>query len=1155
MADSGNAPKPSSSVKLVLLGEAAVGKSSLVLRFVNNDFQENKEPTIGAAFLTQKCNLPTRTIKFEIWDTAGQERFASLAPMYYRNAQAALVVYDLTKPTSLVKAKHWVAELQRQASPGIVIALVGNKLDLTSEPAPAGDDDGDDGDDSGDARKVSTEEAKSYAEEESLLFFETSAKTGHNVTEVFTAIANAIPETSLKSARGGAATSAATRGGDEQRYFEFGVRSPDAFVLPPAREEFMDSFGSIDGMALSISEAQAELISSLAPDDIPIKLRCAICSKLAVNAYRLPCCEQAICETCQSNLPSSCPVCEHSPLSAEDCNPNKSLRTTIRVFLRTAEKKREASRPKESKDSTPATPVETAKPSLLSEEPPTAPEVTSQPENNGPLNYNGPEVSSKDSESIHDAATRPQETNADESAAQEKEQHAEPHLDPTDGDGEDENKDREDVEDSEQQDIMEQVDEGDDQENYENDPTNNGYPNMNFSGGGDFNQMQMMMAMQNGMGNNAFGGFPMMAMPGMGMDPMTMQNMYMNGGFQGMGMNGMGGFGGFGQGSNNNWNGSQSWNFDQNNYNQSGPGMGAGDFGNFNSGFQTGYNQGNYGHQFNDYRRNNYGRGRGRGRGFYSGYGRGGGYQHSGHTNFQDGSPYQQQGQGQLQNQQQQQQSEQEDQDVAEDGRQVDEFGRDVRSQNAAEEAGEEEGNPGTADKDAISLASRENLGNEAPGDVSHVGRDPPKGPNLSGMHGRNGSGVIRSVLSTPDVPLNAPTGPKAMRQGLPNTSLHNLRARGFQVGDAGVSQSKSAVPQQGTAKERERSRSSTPQKGRTARTDLHDERDDDRVKDDERDEAAYDAQNQGDRSRSRSRATSRSRSGSRSRGHRSSHRRRRPRSTSADGHDSDDDYRRSKKHRSSKRSRHGDEDSTRAREDRYTERSRSASPDDSKRSSHRSRRDRDYDKRRDRDKDKDKHRDDDRKRSSHRSHRDRDYKSSRRRDEDRDRDRERDRDRKDRKDRHRDRDRDRDHGHDSSSRRHSPEGRSGSVDRDGEREKEFRPPLGPRGFDNKTSTSRTSRDPPNLDRRGSQTSTGGGGHKDAHTLEREARNRERLLKEAQRMAGLTGLVGVKRSREDGDEGARKGRRTGRRGETVDGGDEEERMRRLEAEREGGRWG
>lgn len=196
----------------------------------------------AAAFLTQKCNLPTRTIKFEIWDTAGQERFASLAPMYYRNAQAALVVYDLTKPTSLIKAKHWVAELQRQASPGIVIALVGNKLDLTNASAAAAaggnsedeDEEGESGgvsgggDESGDARKVSTDEAKTYAEEESLLFFETSAKTGHNVSEVFTAIANAIPETSLKSTRGPGASNAVSRGGDEQRVNLTGPRGDAA---------------------------------------------------------------------------------------------------------------------------------------------------------------------------------------------------------------------------------------------------------------------------------------------------------------------------------------------------------------------------------------------------------------------------------------------------------------------------------------------------------------------------------------------------------------------------------------------------------------------------------------------------------------------------------------------------------------------------------------------------------------------------------------------------------------------------------------------------------------------------------------------------------------------------------------------------------------
>ncbi|RMY74019.1 hypothetical protein D0862_14193, partial [Hortaea werneckii] len=257
-----SAPKPSSSVKLVLLGEAAVGKSSLVLRFVNNDFQPNKEPTIGAAFLTQKCQLPSRTIKFEIWDTAGQERFASLAPMYYRNAQSALVVYDVTKKSSLTKARHWVAELQRQASPGIVIALVGNKKDLCEDEDDESEglgnaegaqqqqqDDGEDqqqqrggsgeggeeeegqdkpqqqqksssssaaapaADDETKTRKISVQEAQAYADEEGLLFFETSAKSGLNVNEVFTAIANAIPETSLKGARGGGGGATAGGGG------------------------------------------------------------------------------------------------------------------------------------------------------------------------------------------------------------------------------------------------------------------------------------------------------------------------------------------------------------------------------------------------------------------------------------------------------------------------------------------------------------------------------------------------------------------------------------------------------------------------------------------------------------------------------------------------------------------------------------------------------------------------------------------------------------------------------------------------------------------------------------------------------------------------------------------------------------------------------
>jgi Ras-related protein Rab-5C len=162
--------------KLVLLGESSVGKSSLVLRFVKGQFHEFQESTIGAAFLTQTIQIDDTTVKFEIWDTAGQERYHSLAPMYYRGAQAAIVVYDISNKETFQKAQTWVKELQRQASPNIVIALAGNKLDLANK------------------RAVAYEEAKAYADECSLLFMETSAKTAANVMDIFTSIAKKLPK-------------------------------------------------------------------------------------------------------------------------------------------------------------------------------------------------------------------------------------------------------------------------------------------------------------------------------------------------------------------------------------------------------------------------------------------------------------------------------------------------------------------------------------------------------------------------------------------------------------------------------------------------------------------------------------------------------------------------------------------------------------------------------------------------------------------------------------------------------------------------------------------------------------------------------------------------------------------------------------------------
>uniref|UniRef100_A0A1A8PWQ3 RAB5C, member RAS oncogene family n=2 Tax=Nothobranchius rachovii TaxID=451742 RepID=A0A1A8PWQ3_9TELE len=111
---SGGSNRPNSTVgpnkicqfKLVLLGESAVGKSSLVLRFVKGQFHEFQESTIGAAFLTQTVCLDDTTVKFEIWDTAGQERYHSLAPMYYRGAQAAIVVYDITNKASITSRRQ-----------------------------------------------------------------------------------------------------------------------------------------------------------------------------------------------------------------------------------------------------------------------------------------------------------------------------------------------------------------------------------------------------------------------------------------------------------------------------------------------------------------------------------------------------------------------------------------------------------------------------------------------------------------------------------------------------------------------------------------------------------------------------------------------------------------------------------------------------------------------------------------------------------------------------------------------------------------------------------------------------------------------------------------------------------------------------------------
>ncbi|KAI0039105.1 ras-domain-containing protein [Auriscalpium vulgare] len=160
-------------LKFIITGDAAVGKSSLLVRLTDQRFLANPDPTLGVEFGSKLITIPeeNKVVKLQCWDTAGTESFRSITRSYYRGAAGCLLVYDVTSRQSFQNARSWLADVRTHADPHLTCILVGNKVDLCADDAAR--------------RQVPTEEAELWAKEEGLLFVEASAKSGVNVDAAF----------------------------------------------------------------------------------------------------------------------------------------------------------------------------------------------------------------------------------------------------------------------------------------------------------------------------------------------------------------------------------------------------------------------------------------------------------------------------------------------------------------------------------------------------------------------------------------------------------------------------------------------------------------------------------------------------------------------------------------------------------------------------------------------------------------------------------------------------------------------------------------------------------------------------------------------------------------------------------------------------------
>ena len=158
--------------KIVLVGESGVGKTSIISQFVDQIFEEDLQTSTGGSFSSKTLTFSNgKTIKLEIWDTAGQERYRALTKIFYKNALAAVLVYDITRKQSFEELKnYWIKQIKESAPENIILAIAANKSDLL------------------DREQVNEDEARNFAKENNALFYETSAKNSIGVNELFIGI-------------------------------------------------------------------------------------------------------------------------------------------------------------------------------------------------------------------------------------------------------------------------------------------------------------------------------------------------------------------------------------------------------------------------------------------------------------------------------------------------------------------------------------------------------------------------------------------------------------------------------------------------------------------------------------------------------------------------------------------------------------------------------------------------------------------------------------------------------------------------------------------------------------------------------------------------------------------------------------------------------